>query len=106
MEEGTRSFTVNGAKLTVYASAYTPEFCSWGFAYERDEDGFNPAEPGASYQPANPIPDHGEVDIIVTHGPPMGMLDETKHNMVGWLQALVQRCVALQTKAACLWPYP
>lgn len=95
IEEGTRSFIVNGAKLTIYASAYTPEFCSWGFAYERDEDRFNPAEPGASFQPANPIPDHGEVDIIVTHGPPMGILDKTNHDMVVGCENLfnaVSRC--------------
>ena len=81
MEEGLRNFNVNGAKLTIYASAYTPEFCQWGFAYERNEDRFNPADPGASYQPANPIPDHGQIDIMVTHGPPSGILDATKQSM-------------------------
>ena len=42
MEEGVQSFELrNGAKFTVYASAYQPEFCDWAFAYPRDEDRFN-----------------------------------------------------------------
>jgi Icc-related predicted phosphoesterase len=74
--EGTQTFNVNGAKLTVYASAYTPEFCNWAFAYERDQDRF-------SYQSRsiNPVADHGEIDIMVTHGPPFGILDKTEQGV-------------------------
>ena len=78
MEEGIRTFTLeNGAKLTVYASAYTPAFCNWAFAYERDEDRFNPPEAGAKFKAIHPIPAHGKIDILLTHGPPYGILDET-----------------------------
>lgn len=42
LEEGVHALEIsNGARFTVYASAYTPAFCDWGFAYERDEDRFN-----------------------------------------------------------------
>lgn len=79
MQEGVQTFELNnGAKFTVYASAYQPEFCDWAFAYERDEDRFNPSPmvhrlmgKGA----ANPVPSHPEIDIMVTHGPPFGILD-------------------------------
>jgi Icc-related predicted phosphoesterase len=73
LEEGMHSFTLStGAKFTVYASPYQPEFYRWAFAYERDEDRYNP---GNGNQPANPIPDFPAVDILLTHGPPVGILD-------------------------------
>ncbi|KAL4963807.1 40S ribosomal protein S8e [Aspergillus stella-maris] len=76
MEEETRTFRLpsTGAKFTVYASPYTPEFCAWAFAYPRSEDRFNPSS-SSSPAPAAPISDYPGVDICLTHGPPMGVLD-------------------------------
>ncbi|KAJ5654508.1 hypothetical protein N7490_001511 [Penicillium lividum] len=80
LEEGVHSFTLsNGAKLTVYASPYQPEFCRWAFGYPRSEDRYNPPFPGTSSSsnpPANPVPDHPNIDIMLTHGPPAGILDQ------------------------------
>jgi len=60
LEEGTHSFTLNhGAKITIYASPYTPEFNGYAFAY-RTEDRFSLG--------AHSIPDNA--DIVMTHGPP------------------------------------
>lgn len=82
IKEGVQSFTLqNGARFTVYASAYQPEFCDWAFAYNRNEDRFNPVpavQRLLGYGPANPIPSHPEIDIVVTHGPPYGVLDKVK----------------------------
>ncbi|KAJ5929075.1 hypothetical protein N7454_006923 [Penicillium verhagenii] len=77
LEEGVHSFTLsNGARLTVYASPYQPEFCRWAFGYPRSEDRYNPPFPGSSAAPpANPVPDHPNIDIMLTHGPPAGILD-------------------------------
>ncbi|POS81235.1 metallophosphoesterase domain-containing protein [Diaporthe helianthi] len=63
-EEGTYHFVLsNGARLTVYASAWTPEYGRWGFQY--GEGGHNFAiEP--------------ETDVAITHGPPYMMLDRTR----------------------------
>ncbi|KAJ6144336.1 hypothetical protein N7470_008231 [Penicillium chermesinum] len=62
LEEGTHTFTLsNGASFSVYASPYQPEFFRWAFAYPRDEDRFN-------------VP----VDIMLTHGPPFGILDRVR----------------------------
>lgn len=79
IKEGIQTFELkNGAQFTLYASAYQPEFCDWAFAYARSEDRFNPSPAvgrllgrGA----ANPIPSHPQIDIMVTHGPPFGILD-------------------------------
>ncbi|KAL4907278.1 hypothetical protein BDW74DRAFT_122729 [Aspergillus multicolor] len=73
MEEEIRTFTVpsTGAKLTVYASPYSPEFCAWAFAYPRSEDRYNP-----SASSKTPIPNYPGVDIVLTHGPPRGILDQ------------------------------
>lgn len=77
LEEGIHSFTLsNGAKFTVYASPYQPEFFRWAFAYNRSEDRFNLPHPGSSTPaPANPVPDHPQIDIMLTHGPPANVLD-------------------------------
>ena len=89
LEEGMYSFELrNGARFTVYASPYQPEFCDWAFPYQRDEDRFNPPpavnQTGSSKNIAiNPIPDLGAVDIIMTHGPPLGFLDEARGESLG-----------------------
>lgn len=77
LDEGVHIFTLStGAKLTVYASPYQPEFCGWAFPYKRDQDRFNPSTPrSAQPAPANPIPDFPTIDIMLTHGPPAGVLD-------------------------------
>lgn len=81
LDEGIHTFTLStGAKLTVYASPYQPEFYGWAFPYQRDEDRYNPATPGSS-QPANPVPNFPAVDIMLTHGPPAGILDVAGHEM-------------------------
>ncbi|VBB79690.1 Putative Metallophosphoesterase [Podospora comata] len=62
--KGIHSFALrSGAKLTVYASPFRPslEADDWGFQYKRGENHeFN-------------IP--SDVDIVITHGPPNGILD-------------------------------
>ncbi|KAL8697652.1 MAG: hypothetical protein Q9224_002202 [Gallowayella concinna] len=89
LEEGIRTFTLtNGARFTIYTSPYQPEFCDWAFPYYRNEDRFNP---GAK----NPIPDWPHIDIMLTHGPPAGVLDETNMgDQVGCehLMRAVRRC--------------
>ncbi|KAL8684787.1 MAG: hypothetical protein Q9224_006134, partial [Gallowayella concinna] len=77
LNEGTHSFTLkNGAAFSIYVSPYTPAFCDWAFAYEHHEDRFN--EPhqtakGITSIATSPILDH--TDIVMTHGPPKGILD-------------------------------
>lgn len=97
LTEGTRSFTLGtGAKVTVYASPYTPAFCGWAFAYPRGEDRFNPpgtpapasAEAAADAAGASIVPDFPSVDIMVTHGPPASVLDTVVHGASVGCEAL------------------
>ncbi|KAJ4153562.1 hypothetical protein LMH87_010045 [Akanthomyces muscarius] len=66
LNEGTHEFMLpNGGKLRVYANPYTPSLGDWGFQY-RPDDGRNFAiEDGTN--------------IVVTHGPPRGILDRTNN---------------------------
>ncbi|PGH19857.1 hypothetical protein AJ80_03774 [Polytolypa hystricis UAMH7299] len=91
LEEGLRTFKLkNGAQFTLYASPYQPAFCNWAFAYKRSHDRFNPPAPAVDdddarrpawdFQAPNPIPSFPAVDIMLTHGPPQGVLDETNRD--------------------------
>lgn len=85
--EGLHTFSLtNGARFTIYASPYQPEFCGWAFPYERDEDRFNPREhvaPGVKSIVENAVPDFPGVEIMMTHGPPKDILDWTAQGNVG-----------------------
>lgn len=64
LDEGTHQMALeNGALLTVYASPWTPALGAWGFQYH-PERGHN-----FSIEP--------KVDVVMTHGPPKGILDYT-----------------------------
>lgn len=82
LEEGLSSYTLsNGAKFTIYTSPYQPEFYSYAFQYNRDQDRFNPegeqAEAGIKCIAENPVPNFPGCQIMMTHGPPMSVLDRT-----------------------------
>lgn len=63
-DEGTYHFVLaNGARLTVYASAWTPEYGRWGFQYGEGGHDFAIEQ---------------DTDIAMTHGPPHLMLDRTR----------------------------
>ncbi|KAK7743830.1 hypothetical protein SLS53_003849 [Cytospora paraplurivora] len=69
--EGTYHFVLaNGAKLTVYASPWTPRYGNWGFQYDVDySEGGVPG--GHDFQIGE------DTDVAMTHGPPYGILDRT-----------------------------
>ncbi|CDM31506.1 hypothetical protein DTO013E5_2201 [Penicillium roqueforti] len=63
LDEGIHSFRLqNGALLNVYASPYTPSLGDWGFQYH--------PERGHDFRIEN-------VDVVMTHGPPKGIMDYT-----------------------------
>jgi hypothetical protein len=94
LEEGLNTFTLeSGATFTIYTSPYTPEFCDWGFPYERDEDRFNPPHhvaQGIKCIVNNPVPDFPGIDIMMTHGPPEDILDGTKNGANVGCRALMR----------------
>lgn len=80
LDEGVHTFELsNGARFTVYASPYSLEYGDWAFMYGARQDRFNPADPqgvkAGTSAATNPIPDFPNVDIVMTHGPPKGLLD-------------------------------
>lgn len=85
LNEGTHTFKLkNGANFTIYVSPYTPAFGDGTFAYKPDEDRYNARSDtaqGVTSIATNPIPDG--VDIVMTHGPPNGILDLCPEGNVG-----------------------
>jgi len=56
--------TIEGVRL--WGSPYTPEFFNWAFMYSRGT---------AATRYWDSIPEH--LDVLITHGPPLGILDQT-----------------------------
>jgi predicted phosphohydrolase len=86
LEEGTHTFILkNGAKFTVYASPYTPGSGGWAFPYEPHQDRFNDASqtaPNRTSIAQNPIPS-SNIDIVMTHGPPLSIFDQVDGQNLG-----------------------
>ena len=55
---------VGDRKIKIYGSPYQPEFCAWAFNLPRGE---------ALKNKWDQIPN--DIDILITHGPPAGILD-------------------------------
>ena len=64
----------------VYSSPWQPEFYDWAFTYSRGIDRFNPGPLITKRKALNPVPDHPEIDIMLTHGPPRGILDKVQND--------------------------
>ncbi|RDL38819.1 uncharacterized protein BP5553_03159 [Venustampulla echinocandica] len=92
LTEGTHRFVLrSGTVVRVYANPYTPypeASEPWAFQYRRDQDRFNllpeDAGDGKHSIATNPVPDgEANIDIIMTHGPPRGILDECQIGNIG-----------------------
>jgi Icc-related predicted phosphoesterase len=59
--------SVNIDGKTFWGSPVQPEFCNWAFNVPRGPE---------IKKYWDGIPDSGLVDVLVTHGPPMGILDQ------------------------------
>ena len=85
LTEGTYSFKLkNRAKFSIYVSPYTPTFSNWAFAYPPQQDRFSAPDQvrdGITSIATSPIPN--DIDIIMTHGPPRGILDWCPQGNVG-----------------------
>lgn len=71
LQEGTHSFTLStGATFKIYVSPYSVEYGDYGFGTKLSEDRFNNSA-------EQPIPN--DADIIMTHGPPKTIRDNSLH---------------------------
>lgn len=67
----------------------------WAFNYRRSTDRFNSSTKDTPPKAPNPVPSWPDIDIMLTHGPPYGILDTTwQDEEVGCenLRRAVQRC--------------
>ncbi|KAK0740864.1 Metallo-dependent phosphatase-like protein [Schizothecium vesticola] len=89
LDEGIHRFDLaNGASLTVYASPFTPSIeADWGFQYRRSES-----------HDFNIIP---TVDIVITHGPPKGVLDVTASKRRGGCEQLFAAVAKAKPRLHC-----
>ena len=70
LEEGYHTIKLpDGRSFSLYASPYQPEFNDMAFNYPHDEDRFGALDRA--------------VDVVITHGPPKGTLDECSGGSVG-----------------------
>jgi predicted phosphodiesterase len=87
LSEGTHTFNLPcGAIFKIYASPYTPGCGTSAFQYPTGSDRFNPPGTTPSWATNTAteisiIP--GDVDIVMTHGPPKYILDETANASAG-----------------------
>ncbi|KAF1831559.1 Metallo-dependent phosphatase [Decorospora gaudefroyi] len=105
LEEGTHTFMLeNGANLRVYASPYQPEFYDWAFPYFRNQDRYNASHqctPNAVPIAENPVPDFPNIDVMMTHGPPMGILDATRTGEAVGCQHLLRAARRCKPRLHC-----
>lgn len=91
LEPGFHEFKLDsGAKLRIYATPFTPlpagvDASEWGFGYKSNEDLYNP--PGTEIWYSNPVgmekttisdDKRGEIDVLISHGPPRYRLDRSE----------------------------
>lgn len=110
LEEGLYSFNLqNGARLSIYASPWQPEFFDWAFNYPKSEDRWNPPElvtgervvPAPPERRPNPIPADAKVDIVMTHGPAHTHLDRTESGYLAGCPHLLKALARVRPQLFC-----
>lgn len=90
LDEGIHHFNLeNGAHLTVYASPYTASKSKgWGFQYDpdRQEHEWNMT---------------ADVDVVMTHSPPKGILDYTESRSRAGIQTLFEAVARAKPQVHC-----
>ncbi|KAJ9151174.1 Calcineurin-like phosphoesterase [Pleurostoma richardsiae] len=92
LDEGAHHFVLaNGAALTVFASPYTRSLsANWGFQYRTGEE-----HPAFDAIPAS------AADVVITHGPPQGILDYTDDNRRAGCPALFRAVARSRPRLHC-----
>jgi hypothetical protein len=92
LDEGIHQFRLqNGAKMTVYASPFTPSLeADWGFQFKRGEN--HDFEISA---------ENSKIDIAITHGPPKGVLDMTASKQRGGCDQLFAAIARARPRVHC-----
>ena len=105
LSEGTHAFNLPcGATFKIYASPYTPGCGTSAFQYLSNNDRFNPLGTtppwGENVDTENSIiPEH--VDIVMTHGPPKYILDETSDGSTAGCEHLRNAIARVRPRMHC-----
>lgn len=87
LDEGIHHFKLqNGARLAVYASPFTPSLGEWGFQFKRGE--------GHDFAT-------DKADVVITHGPPKGILDFTASKERGGCEDLFAAVARARPRLHC-----
>ncbi|KAL7923429.1 Metallo-dependent phosphatase-like protein [Trichoderma austrokoningii] len=87
LTEGTYTFDLaNGSRLRIFASQYTPQYGYWAFQYQGGEHTFD-------------MP--SDIDIAMTHGPPLGILDRTSRGDRAGCGTLLRSLYRARPKMHC-----
>ena len=78
--------SVNVQGLNIFGSPYSPEFFDWGFMYKE----------GDGQKLWSMIPEN--TDILITHGPPYGILDKNYNKMNCGCKPLLEKVMQIKPK--------
>ena len=88
LDEGTHHFNLeNGGTLAVYASPYTPLLGDWGFQYHPNQ--------GHNFEVLK------GVDLVISHGPPRGIMDYTESKQRAGCPDLFQAIARARPRLHC-----
>ena len=88
LDEGNHKFTLgNGAMLSVYASPFTPSLGDWAFQYHQSQ--------GHNFDIMK------GVDLVITHGPPKGILDYTDSKQRAGCSVLFEAVARARPRLHC-----
>ena len=85
LQHETVEVSVNGRKLKVFGSPYTPEHGPGAFRYKAHEDIWGQSIPS-------------DADLVVVHGPPQGILDRSRKGAICGCAFLARRLQKVQPK--------
>lgn len=89
LEHSNIKVTIRGRELKVFGSPFTPEYGTWAFQYPQFH---RLPERAREVWEAIPL----DIDILVTHGPPLGYLDMTSRGQRAGCPALLERLWQIQ----------
>ncbi|ROT34714.1 hypothetical protein SODALDRAFT_262927, partial [Sodiomyces alkalinus F11] len=88
-DDGVYDFELgNGARLRVFASPMTPSYGAWAFQYPRGTYKFD-------------IPAAAGIDVVVSHGPPRGVLDRASNGQYAGCDELFAAVCASRPQIHC-----
>lgn len=101
---GSSDGSSGATKFTIFTSPWTPAYGRWGFQYDPDNEG-EVAQHFAIVPPtgtsSGPDPTSNDIDVVMTHGPPFGVLDVTRTGEKVGCASLLNAVARARPKVHC-----